>query len=128
MGSTESINAVNRRRVRQNGLDISQINSDSDGTCAFARPFFSKLDEPPAIKFRDPQPPQPVLKKGEAGRLGSSNGFAYLLKVFAMQLNQISECFRVPRASREGGFATIDTPLDLKRLFLGVLAAAGMSR
>ena len=41
-----------------------------------------------------------------------------------MQLNQVGECFRVPRASRESGFATIDTPLDLERPFLGVLSAA----
>jgi hypothetical protein len=53
-GLDREYNAVNRRRVRQNGLDISQIDSDRDGTCAFARRFLSKLDEPPAIKFRDP--------------------------------------------------------------------------
>jgi hypothetical protein len=38
-----------------------------------------------------------------------------------MQLNQIGECFRVPRASREGGFATIDAPLYLEHPFFGVL-------
>jgi hypothetical protein len=80
------------------------------------------LDEPPAIEFRDPQPPQSVLKKGEARRFGSPNAFAHLLKVLPMQLNQIAECFRVAGASREGGFTAIDTPLDLKRPFLGVLS------
>ena len=88
---------MNRRRVRQNGLDISQIDSDRDRTRAFSSPLLSKLDEPPAIKFRDPQPPQPVLKKGEAGRFGSSGAFAYLPQVFAVQPDQIADVF----ASRE---------------------------
>jgi hypothetical protein len=45
------------------------------------------------------------------------------LQVFAMQLDQIAECFRVAGASRDCGFAAIDAPLDLKRPFLGILSA-----
>ena len=76
------------------------------------RPFFSKLDEPPAIEFRDPQPPQSVFKKGEAHPFGTTNAFADPSQAFAMQLDQIAECFRVAGASRDCGFAAIDTPLD----------------
>jgi len=114
---------VNRGRVRQNGLDISQINPDGDRACALACPLFSKLDEPPAIEFRDPQPPQSVFKKGEAHPFGTTNAFAHLLQVFAMQLDQIAECFRIAGASCDCGFAAIDAPLDLQRPFLSVLSA-----
>jgi hypothetical protein len=64
-----------------------------------------------------------MLKKGQARRLGSSDAFADLLQVFAVQLNQIAECFRFAGASRQGGFAAVDTSLDLKGPFLGVLSA-----
>ena len=70
---------MNRRRMRQYGLDISEINTERDGASAFARPLLSELDEPSAIEFRDPQASQPLLKKGKARRLGSSDGFADLL-------------------------------------------------
>src|SRR5580700_2973721 len=114
---------MNGGRVRYNGLNISQINPDGDRACALVRPFFSKLDEPPAIEFWDPQPPQSVFKKGEAHPFGTTNAFADPLQVFAMQLDQIAECFRVAGASRDCGFAAIDAPLDLKRPFLGILSA-----
>jgi hypothetical protein len=45
---------MNGGRVQKNGFDISQVDPDSDRTRAFARPFFSKLDEPSAVEFRDP--------------------------------------------------------------------------
>jgi hypothetical protein len=61
--------AVNCSRVRQNGLDISQINTKSNWTGAFARTFFSKKDESSAIEFRDSQSPKSVLEEGEAGGL-----------------------------------------------------------
>jgi hypothetical protein len=64
-----------------------------------------------------------VFKKGEAHPFGTTNAFADPLQVFAMQLDQIAECFRVARASRDRGFAAIDAPLDLKRPFLGILSA-----
>jgi len=64
-----------------------------------------------------------VFKKGEAHPFGTTNAFAHLLQVFAMQLDQIAECFRVARASRDGGFAAIDTPPDLKRPFLSAVSA-----
>jgi hypothetical protein len=48
--------AVNGGCVRQNGLDVSKVNPEGHGTCALAGPFFSKLDEPRAIEFRDPRP------------------------------------------------------------------------
>jgi hypothetical protein len=57
------------------------------------------------------------------GRPGTTNAFAQLLQVFAMQLDQIAERFRVAGASCDGGFAAIDAPLDVKRRFLGVLSA-----
>jgi len=41
-GLDREYHAVNCGRVRQNGLDISHINTESDRTCAFARTFFSK--------------------------------------------------------------------------------------
>lgn len=52
-GFGREYHAMNRGRVRQDGLDISEINTERDGTCAFARPLFAKLDEPTAIEFRD---------------------------------------------------------------------------
>jgi hypothetical protein len=91
-GLDRKYNAVYGRRVRQNGLDISEIDSDRDGTGAFPRLLLPELDETPAIKFRDSQPPQSVLKRGQARRFGSSNTFAYLLQVFTAQLNQIADC------------------------------------
>jgi hypothetical protein len=71
--------AVHGSRVQQHSLDISQISSDRDRACAFARLILPELDKPPAIKLRDLQPPQPVVKKGEAGRFGSSNAFTHFL-------------------------------------------------
>ena len=59
-----------------------------------------------------------MFKKGEAHPFGTTNAFADPLQVFAMQLDQIAECFRVAGASRDCGFAAIDAPLDLKRPFL----------
>jgi hypothetical protein len=41
-GLDREYHAVNCGGVRQNGLDISQINTESDRTCALARTFFSK--------------------------------------------------------------------------------------
>ena len=93
-----------RRPRAIDGLNISQINPDGDRACTLARPFFSKLDEPPAIEFWDPQPLQSVFKKGEAHPFGTTNAFADPLQVFAMQLDQIAECFRVAGASRDCGF------------------------
>jgi hypothetical protein len=97
--------------------------SERDGTCAFARLLFPKLDEASAIEFRDPQPAQSALEESEARSLRSSDGFAHLLKVLAMQLDQIAERLRVAGASRQGGLAPVDASLDLKRPFLGVLSA-----
>jgi hypothetical protein len=57
------------------------------------------------------------------GRPGTTNAFAHLLQVFAMQLDQIAERFRVAGASCDGRFVAIDAPLDVKRPFLGVLSA-----
>ncbi len=71
----------------------------------------------------DSQRPQPVLKEGETRRLRSSDAFSDVLKILAMQLNQITERFRLTRASYQSGFAAIDTPLDIECPFLGVLAA-----
>ncbi len=66
-------------RVRQIGLDISKINTQSDRIGAFARTFFSKSNEPVAIEFGDPQPAQSVREKGEARGLRSPDGLAHLL-------------------------------------------------
>lgn len=115
--------AVNGGCVRQNGLDKSQVNAESDWTGALPSPHFSKLDEPLTIELWDSQRPQPVLKEGETRRLRSSDAFPDVLKVLAMQLNQITERFRLTRASYQSGFAAIDTPLDIECPFLGVLAA-----
>jgi hypothetical protein len=105
--------AVNCGRVRQNGLDITQIDTESDGASALSRPLFSELDEPCAIELRNSQPSQPLLEKGEARRLRSPDGFPYLFKVFAMQIDQIAERLGVPGASRQGRVAAIDAPLDI---------------
>jgi hypothetical protein len=40
-----------------------------------------------------------------------------------MQLEQVAERFCVTGGSRDGRFAAIDAPFDLKRPFLGVLSA-----
>ena len=39
-----------------------------------------------------------------------------------MQLDQVAERFCVTGGSRDGRFAAIDAPFDLKRPFLGVLS------
>jgi hypothetical protein len=66
---------------------------------------------------------RPNLRSSQTGRFGSPNAFADLLQVFSMQRDQIAECFGVARGSRDGGFAAVDAPLDLKRPFLGVFPA-----
>ena len=105
--------AVNGGRVRQNGLDITQINTQSDGTRALSRPFFSELDEPRAIELRHSQPSQSFLEKHEARRLRSPDGFPNLFEVVAMEINQIAERSCGPGASSEGRIAAIDAPLDI---------------
>jgi hypothetical protein len=76
-----------------------------------------------AIELRKSQPSQPFLEKGEARRLGSSDGLSYLLKVFAMQADQISESPGLARASRQRRVAAIDPSLDIERPFLAVFPA-----
>ena len=122
-GLSREYHAVNGGRVRQNGLDITQIDTESDGAGALSRPLFSELDEPCAIELRNSEPSQPLLEKGKARRLGSPDGFSYLPKVFAMEIDQIAERLGVPGASHKGRVATIDAPLDIERPFLRVLSA-----
>ncbi len=83
-GLSREYHAVTGGRVRENGLDITQINTKSDEASALSRPLLSELDEPCAIELRNSQPSQPLLEKGEARRLGSPKGVPHLFEVFAM--------------------------------------------
>jgi hypothetical protein len=100
--------------MRQNCLDISEVNARSDWACPLARTRFSKLNDAPAIEFRNPEASQSVFEKGEPRRFGSSDAFSDLLEVVAMQLNQVADCFCVARPLRHGGFAAVDTALGLE--------------
>lgn len=62
-------------------------------------------------------------RKRGAGRLGASDALANLLKIVSIKLNQIAECLRVARISRNRWLAAIDASLDLERPLLGALAA-----
>ena len=109
--------------MRQDGLDVSEIDTESDRASAFPRPLLSELDEPCAIELRKSQPPQPFLEKVEARRPGSPDGLSYLLKVFAMQGDQIAESPGLARASRQRRVAAVDSSLDIERPLFGVLPA-----
>jgi hypothetical protein len=84
-GLSRECYSVNCGRVRQDGLDVTEINTESDRASAFPRPLFSELDDQCAIELRKSQPPQRFREMVEARRLGSPDGLSYLLNVFAMQ-------------------------------------------
>ena len=75
-----------------------------------------------AVKLRKPEPPESLLQESEARGLGAPNALTDLLKVIAMQPNEIAEC--CPRlAAADRWLASVDAPFGFQRPFLRVLAA-----
>jgi len=72
-----------------------------------------------AVKFRKPEPPESLLQESEARGLGAPNALTDLLKVIAMQPNEIAKCPRLAAADR--WLASVDAPLGFQRPFLRVL-------
>jgi len=89
---------MNRRGVRLNRLDVSEINSHGDGAGSFSRALLSELNETFAIEFREPEAPKSSLEEGEARGLRPPDALADFLEVFAMDPNEIAECPRLAAA------------------------------
>jgi hypothetical protein len=112
---------VNGRGVAQDRLDVSEINSQGNGTGALSCAFLSELNETFAIEFRKSQSSKPTFEEGETRGFGAPDALADLLEVSAMKPDEIPECPRFPAGDRR--LAPIDAPLGFERPFLRVPAA-----
>ncbi len=83
---------VNGRGVAQDRLDVSEINSQGNGTGALSCAFLSELNETFAIEFRKSQSSKPTFEEGETRGFGAPDALADLLEVSAMKPDEIPEC------------------------------------
>jgi hypothetical protein len=104
--------------VAQDRLDVSEINSQSNGTSTFSSASLSELNEMFTIEFRNPQSTKPAFEEGQTGSLGAPDALADLLEVSAMKPDQIAKRPRFLAGDRR--FAPIDAALGFECPFLRV--------
>ena len=113
---------MNRRRVREDCLDVSEVYSQRHGAGAFAGALLAELDQSLSTKFCKAKPAEPSLKKNQAGGLRPTDAFANFLKVVPMEADKVAKAFCVAAGPSDRRLPTINAAFNFKRPHLGVFA------
>lgn len=73
--------------MRQDGFDVAQVDTDSDGARPLFRPSLREGDDPFAIEFDGSKLAKSITKAPKAGLLGSTDRLAYLGEILAVNVD-----------------------------------------
>lgn len=86
---------VDRGGVRQDGLHVSEIDTDRDRAGTLSRSIFAEPDEMLPVQLANPEFPEPAIEEREARRFRPADPLADLFHVLPMKPDEISELVRV---------------------------------
>lgn len=109
------LDAVNRRRMRQNRFDIAEVDAECDGTGSFLRSIATELNEPLSIQLRNLQSPEATLERFEARCFRPADPLSDFREVLSMEPDEVSECSRLFARPLRRRLAAVDPALYVER-------------
>jgi MobA/MobL family len=118
----EAFEVMHRSGVREDCLDVSEVDAQSYGACPLAGPILAKLNETLTVEFGNFAGSKSALQETKARRLRPADGLSDFMKVRHMQANEIAECFGVTSLSFDRRLAAVDASFLVDRPSLAVLS------